>query len=251
MTNDVNWPRAGGDEQFELPIRKCYAVAVGRKIGVHLSWDSARLSTAGYKGSRHRKFQGTDARKQAEEWIKQESGPCLDGARECAQRIKPTPNEPKSGKVKYVYTDGACKNNGRNGAKAGVGVYFGEGDPRNVSEPLAGRQTNNVAEVTAILLACKSIARELELEPDSHWVIITDSNYAIGYASSSGARQDAEGWKKDIPNKQLVRHLYEVVTAEPRIALQKVAAHTNCRDVHSLGNAEADKLAVRGACMPS
>ena len=33
-----------------------------------------------------------------------------------------------------VYTDGACVNNGKPDARAGYGVYFGEGDKRNVSE---------------------------------------------------------------------------------------------------------------------
>ena len=29
-----------------------------------------------------------------------------------------------------VYSDGCCFNNGRHGAKAGIGVYWGDGDPR-------------------------------------------------------------------------------------------------------------------------
>ena len=33
----------------------------------------------------------------------------------------------------YVYTDGACINNGKPNARAGIGVYFGENDSRNIS----------------------------------------------------------------------------------------------------------------------
>ncbi len=29
-----------------------------------------------------------------------------------------------------VYSDGCCFSNGKRGAKAGVGVYWGDGDPR-------------------------------------------------------------------------------------------------------------------------
>lgn len=48
-----------------------------------------------------------------------------------------------------VYTDGACEGNGQIGSEAGVGVYFGDNDPRNVSEPLEGeKQTNQRAELT-------------------------------------------------------------------------------------------------------
>ena len=37
-----------------------------------------------------------------------------------------------------VYTDGACSNNGRSGARAGAGVYWGENHPDNVSTPVQG-----------------------------------------------------------------------------------------------------------------
>lgn len=53
-----------------------------------------------------------------------------------------------------VYTDGACQRNGQPGAKAGVGVFFGENHPKNISVHLSGdRQTNQRAELTAALLA--------------------------------------------------------------------------------------------------
>jgi hypothetical protein len=46
-----------------------------------------------------------------------------------------------------VWTDGACSNNGFAGARAGIGVYWGEGHPDNLAEPLKipGTQTNNRA----------------------------------------------------------------------------------------------------------
>ena len=42
-----------------------------------------------------------------------------------------------------VYTDGACIHNGKPNAKAGMGVYFGKDDPRNLSKRVDGKQTNN------------------------------------------------------------------------------------------------------------
>ena len=50
-----------------------------------------------------------------------------------------------------VYTDGACSNNGKLNAKAGFGVYFGKNDSRNISKRVIGKQTNNVAELLAII----------------------------------------------------------------------------------------------------
>lgn len=48
-----------------------------------------------------------------------------------------------------VYTDGSSRGNGQQGCQAGLGVFFGVNDPRNVSERLAGEpQTNQRAELT-------------------------------------------------------------------------------------------------------
>lgn len=33
-------------------------------------------------------------------------------------------------KAAVVYTDGSCRGNGRDDARAGIGVYWGEGDSR-------------------------------------------------------------------------------------------------------------------------
>ena len=63
-----------------------------------------------------------------------------------------------SGNV-VVYTDGCCEFNGQRGAKAGIGVYFGDDNPLNVSEPVKGRATNNTAEIQAITYALELIKR--------------------------------------------------------------------------------------------
>ena len=73
-----------------------------------------------------------------------------------------------------VYTDGACSNNGYANAKAGIGVWWGENDPRNISEPLAGRATNNRAEIWA---AVKAINQAADEGYDS--ITICSDRYAI------------------------------------------------------------------------
>ena len=50
-----------------------------------------------------------------------------------------------------VYTDGACSNNGKPNAIAGIGVYFSQNDPRNVSRRIVGKQSNNTSELSAII----------------------------------------------------------------------------------------------------
>ena len=54
---------------------------------------------------------------------------------------------------KFVYTDGACSNNGSENAKAGFGIF--SDDPRNLSKKVKGKQTNNVAELSAIIEVSK------------------------------------------------------------------------------------------------
>ena len=80
-------------------------------------------------------------------------------------------------KVIKVYTDGSCLKNGRQGAVAGIGVYFGRGDPRNISLPYLNKPTNNRAEMTAILEAYKALGEEISR--GERVKIYTDSNYTI------------------------------------------------------------------------
>ncbi|EKM83940.1 hypothetical protein AGABI1DRAFT_14088, partial [Agaricus bisporus var. burnettii JB137-S8] len=73
-----------------------------------------------------------------------------------------------------VYSDGACKGNGKAGSIAGVGVFYGPNDPRNLAERCPGDQTNNRAELIAIV-------RVLETVPVSSQKLLikTDSRYSI------------------------------------------------------------------------
>ena len=54
-----------------------------------------------------------------------------------------------SGPSAVVYTDGCCLSNGMSNAKAGIGVYWGPRDTRNVSQHLSGHPTNIRAELAA------------------------------------------------------------------------------------------------------
>ena len=61
-----------------------------------------------------------------------------------------------------VYTDGACSNNGKSDARAGFGIWFGADDERNTSESFTGPQTNNAAELLAIIKALTILRDEIE-----------------------------------------------------------------------------------------
>ena len=148
----------------------------------------------------------------------------------------------------YVYTDGACSNNGRLNAKAGYGIYFGENDPRNVARPIIGKQTNNIAELTAIIEVYPLI--ESDIKSDKNICIMSDSIYAIRCVGEYGEKCSKNNWttgrknKPTIPNVLLVKKAFELYECcRDNVYFKHVLAHTGRQDVHSIGNDWADRLA--------
>lgn len=83
-----------------------------------------------------------------------------------------------------VYTDGACSSNGRSGARAGLGVYWGEDHGLNVSEPVSGRATNNCGEIQAATKAIKQAIQngvtKLTINTDSQFLINSVTKWMPG-----------------------------------------------------------------------
>ena len=141
----------------------------------------------------------------------------------------------------YVYTDGACIHNGKPNAKAGMGVFFGNNDPRNISKKVEGKQTNNTAELGAVFEALCMITEEIK---NNHNIcIVTDSEYVIKCCTTYGKKCSLDNWKKDIPNKDLVKTLFTAFDNYNNLSLMHIDAHTGKQDKHSLGNEKADSLA--------
>lgn len=141
----------------------------------------------------------------------------------------------------YVYTDGACSNNGKANASAGIGIFFGINDCRNTSKKIEGKQTNNVAELSALIETYRIV--ENDITNGQKIAIVSDSEYAIKCVSSYGEKCYNKKWKMDIPNKELVQTAYEMYKDKPNVIFIHIKAHTNNADIHSIGNDYADKLA--------
>jgi len=201
-----------------------YAVANGRRVGVFSTWKECQSSVIGFPNARFKKF---ETREEAEQFIHPE--PELVTKNVLTKKDVPD---------YYVYTDGGCSNNGKRNAVAGIGIFFGVGDPRNVSRRIQGKQTNNTAELTAILEAYPLIEEDM----DKQITIVSDSEYAIRCVTSYGDKCEKQGWP-EMPNRELVKRVYELYK-DTHVQFLHVDAHTNRMDVHSIGNRHADALAT-------
>jgi ribonuclease HI len=150
-----------------------------------------------------------------------------------------------------IYIDGSCIHNGSPNAIAGYGVYFKEGDERNEYARVVGKQTNNTGELTAFIRAVEKMLDELSdttATSKSKINIYTDSEYVIKCAGAYGDKLSKNDWKttagKVPPNLKLIQRIHEIYKPhKKRFSLQHVKAHTGLDDEHSIGNAEADRLA--------
>ena len=148
-----------------------------------------------------------------------------------------------------VFTDGACSNNGKITAKAGLGIYFNKDDPRNTSKLITGKQSNNTAELSAVIEVFSIL--ENEIREDEEIIIYSDSTYTIRWCGEYGRKVEKNNWlSKDkkkqaspIPNLELGKQLYLLCKNNKNISLKHIKAHTGLTDKLSLGNEGADRLA--------
>ncbi|CAG8836854.1 24863_t:CDS:1, partial [Cetraspora pellucida] len=90
-----------------------YAVKTGRQKGIYESWEKCKAQVHKFKNSEYRKFYTFQ---QAQEY--------LDGKKTTIQQ---DPN------IEKIWTDGSTYKNGTKYATSGIGVFFGDNDPRNLS----------------------------------------------------------------------------------------------------------------------
>ncbi|KAI1720178.1 RNase H domain-containing protein [Ditylenchus destructor] len=140
-----------------------------------------------------------------------------------------------------VYTDGACSSNGRYNARAGYGIFWGDGHKNNLAAPLKGPATNNRAEYTAVIVALKQAIKD----GHSHITIKTDSNLLI-----QSMTKWLRGWKrnnfktgqgKPVLNADLIMELDKLME-NICVKFEHVNGH-----VGIYGNEMADQLARQGA----
>ena len=115
-----------------------------------------------------------------------------------------------------VFTDGSALNNQKKGGrKGGAGVFFKDNDPMNISYPLVENNkfkvTNNVAELTATIMAIETILSSMKIGKKKI-AIYSDSMYVINIAKEWAKKWEKNDWKKSnnkkVDNIELVKKLY-------------------------------------------
>lgn len=154
----------------------------------------------------------------------------------------------KNGRL-VVYTDGACIfNQDARLRRAGVGIYCCEGDARNLSCTLPGAtQTNQRAELYAVLHVLANFAEDVNIHTDSKYVL-------------DGCTRHVYTWRKvgfDISNADLWRRVSDLLGQRQvgAVTFTKVKGHAKIKHVRSglvdqpdrFGNFKADGLATAGA----
>ena len=149
-----------------------------------------------------------------------------------------------------AFADGACANNGRPGASAGLAVVWPDSPNLDYSGRLPGTsQTNNRAEYTAAI-KCFEIANSIDPQHLKPLVIYTDSALLIktmtlwlnGWIKRGWKRMD----KKPIANLDLVQQIHKL-SSHRKVLYSFVKAHTGGSDWASTWNDMADRLA-QAAC---
>lgn len=201
---------------------KYYGVRKGRIPGVYTTWDIAKEQVDGFKGAQFKSF---SSKKEAEEYI---------------DMTTYTITSNTEARCINAWTDGACSNNGSDDARAGIGVFFGDSDPRNLSERFVlSRPTNQRAEIYAVI-------RLLEIEPEGNIMVHTDSMYCINAMTDWIHSWLKNNWKNNtVTNRDLFERLYNLISnRRGTVKFKHVNGH---QGIH--GNEMADRLAVAGTHM--
>ena len=146
-----------------------------------------------------------------------------------------------------AWTDGACRNNQDSRLRrAGAGVYFAPHHHGNIAFALPGEcQTNQRAELYAVVLLLQSEHRPLDVRTDSKWVYD---------GANSWNRWRRAGWSGD--HADLWQRFSDLMDARVQpVRFNKVMGHAKQEHVRrglvaqidKDGNDGADAEAVRGA----
>ena len=159
-----------------------------------------------------------------------------------------------------VYTDGSTFNNGKKGSYGGIGVFFSDNSPLNISEAVICKNvTNNICELEACRKGILQIVLNKDFNVGDYIMVNTDSQYLINCITLWSTAWEKNGWinksKRPVKNKELIKEIkklylkynvqFKHILAHQDFKGEKDENNMNYRDWY--GNQMADKLAVLGS----
>lgn len=149
-----------------------------------------------------------------------------------------------------VFTDGACRSNGKANAEAAYAGYFPDNKEWSFATkmPESETQTNQRAELKAIHDSVNVIFERCGAPAETSIHIYTDSTYSKNCLTTwlpgwmRNKWRTAEG--NDVKHRDLIEHLSLRLPKFKEYTITYVKAHTGKLDELSIGNDIVDKMAV-------
>lgn len=142
-----------------------------------------------------------------------------------------------------VFTDGSALRNGQANARAGWAAVFPQNSELDASGVVPGAlQTNNRAEMLAIIEALERSQTELHVYTDSMLMINTITKWMAGWKRKGWLKADG----KPCANQDLLVRLDEALDGR-NVHFHHVRAHTGKDSYEARWNAEADARAQMAA----
>jgi ribonuclease HI len=149
-----------------------------------------------------------------------------------------------------VFTDGACRANGKANAEAGYAGYFPDNKEWSFATkmPESEMQTNQRAELKAIHDSVDIIFEKCGSPADTSVQIYTDSMYSKNCLTTWLPGWMRNKWRTaegtDVKHRDLIEHLALRLTKFKDYTITYVKAHTGKADELSVNNDIVDKMAV-------
>jgi ribonuclease HI len=147
-----------------------------------------------------------------------------------------------------VFTDGACRSNGKAGASASYAGWFPEMKELSFATkmPPEESQTNQRAELKAIHDSVKIVYEKLG--EDTSLEIYTDSQYSKNCLTTWLPSWIKKGWKTteggDVKHRDLIEPLNDMLSKLKEWKIIHVRAHTGEKDYNSINNDIVDRMAT-------
>lgn len=221
---------------------KYYAVQKGRSPGVYTAWKDCELQIRNFAGAVHKSF-STHA--EAERFVLETGlGENKSVKRKSNEREGEGGAPASEPEYEEVYCDGACKNNGNPNAVAGIGIWWGPDDPRNEAFRCPGAQTNNRAELIAIVMVLLSVpmdGKPLIIKSDSDYSRKCLDEWSKGWIQKNWVTSSGQ----PVKNRAIIQYLLALLDARQRwghkVEIKWVKGHAGI-----VGNEGADQLANLG-----